>query len=155
MPIFLFACKEGKYKKDLCYILGINNVEGKLEKNIDKFAGFGEFYIIEIYDLSDRTIDSFINRSDKLLPEKEEYKNRKWESTPFDSTYKEIINMALNYYDGNKTIIQLQQEIQNIISDKNNYYSFYYKPDIYNPQYVQLFILDLYKKRIFIIESQF
>ena len=155
---FLISCQSKVYKDDLPKILGVEDVKITNSQGIDEFAGFGEGYTLEIYELSESTINAFINDASKILPEKNGtaagWLKHDWRSTPMDSSYIEIFNICLNYYSGNRKLEGLIVEIKKVLQKPDVYYSFYYKPDKDSPQDVLLFILDLQSRKLYIMDQQ-
>lgn len=155
----LSSCNNYFYKNDLPLILGIENVEIKNSQRIDEWAGMhGDGFILEIYELSETTIQAFINRSSKNIPNKKEngkiWKKYNWSKIPIDSSFREIFIMCLNYSSDNQKLKAQLNEIKKLIEKEGVYCSFYYRPDSENPQNVQLFILDVKGKKIYAIDQQ-
>lgn len=152
----LFGCQSNVFKDEVSELLNISNAEILSSKGIDEFGGFGEGYTIEVYELSDKTITDFKNKTTKELPVKKSdttWLKKDWSNTPIDSSFNEIFIMGLNYSSGNNKIETELKEIKQLMVKSEVYYSFYYKPDKENPQDVQLFILDIPSKRLYTIES--
>lgn len=155
--VLLFSCQSGVFKDKLPEILGISNVEIKDNHGTDEFGGFGEGYTLEIYELSESTVNSFIDRTSKILPDKKEkatWKKYDWQKTPVDSSYNEILIMSLNYSGGNKKLETELSEIKKVLEKPEVYYSFYYSPNKDNPQDAQFFVLDVQTGKLYVIESK-
>ncbi len=159
LSIYLFSilsCQSDLYKNDLSKILGISNIEITNNQGTDEFGGFGEGYSLEVYELSENTVNSFIKQSSKKLPDKiensVEWQKKDWSEIPADSSFNEIFIVCLNYSSGNKKLETQLNEIKTILNN-GAYYSFYFKPNKLNPQTVQLFIFDTKGKKLYIIDS--
>jgi len=154
----LSNCSKPFFKNELSQILGVDKIEIKdVHIVTDEFAGFGKSYSMEIYDLSDNTIYTFINEPSKQLPDKKEigkkWQKHLWSETAVDSGYNEIFGMALNYYNGDKKLENQLNEIKQLLGKTGVYYSFYYYPNKDNPNHVQLFVLDTEMKKFYAIDS--
>ena len=68
--ILIISCQNNFFKKDLSKILGNEDVEIEKSHSTDEFGGFGEGYTLEIYELSYKTVQTFINANSKVLPDK-------------------------------------------------------------------------------------
>lgn len=145
------------FKDDLSQILGVSDIEVKNSQGTDEFGGFGEGYTLEEYELSEKTVQAFINNASKTLPDKKEegknWQKKDWSKVPVDSSYSEILTMCLNYSSGSTKLETQLNEIKKMLEKIEVYYSFYYKPDEDNPQDAQLFILDVQSRKVYVIES--
>lgn len=151
---FLFcSCQHLLYKDKLDQILGINQINIEASKQIDEIGGFGEGKTIEIYTLSEATINNFINQSDKILPNKNNWFKYDWTQGNINSFCKPIIDLSLNYK-GETEIEDQLAEIKKSIPNANMYISFYYnEKDIELSTQAQLMILDLETKNLYIIDT--
>jgi hypothetical protein len=155
----LSSCNTSFFKDDLSQILGVEKVEIKNSQTLDEWAGMqGDGFILEIYDLSEKTVQAFKDKPLKNLPDKKEegkeWKKYNWSTFPVDSSYNEVFIMCLNYSsDSEKLKVQLN-EIKKLMGKEEVYYSFYYRPDKNNPQNVQLFILDIQSRKLYTIDQQ-
>jgi hypothetical protein len=158
--IFLCSCNTSFIKNDLPKILDVDKVEIKKSQILNEWAGIhGDGFILEIYKLSEKTIQNFEEKSLKKLPDKKEkdkiWQKYNWSTLPIDSSYNEIFIMCLNYFSNNAKIRNILTEIKELIEEeKRMYYSFYYRPNKENPQNVQLFILDIENKKLYVIDQQ-
>lgn len=152
------SCQSKVFKDELGHILGVEEVEIEESQGTNEFGGFGEGHSLEVYVLSERTVQAFVNKASKTLPNKnddEAWQKYDWDTAPFDSTYNEIMIMSLNYSSGNRKLETQLNDIKQVLKKGDNYYSFYYKPDKENPQDVQLFVLDVHNKKLYITDSSF
>jgi hypothetical protein len=159
LSILLGGCNSSFFKDDLSLILDVENVEIENYQTIDEWAGMqGEGFIFEVFELSEKTIQTFINQSSKNLPDKKEesenWQKYNWDKVPVNSSYKEIFSMCLNYSSNSQKIKVKLNELKKLIEKDGVYYSFYYKPEIENPQNVQLFILDIESRKFYVIDQQ-
>ncbi|MDB5232744.1 MAG: hypothetical protein JWN76_3549 [Chitinophagaceae bacterium] len=157
--LFLSSCNTSFIKDDLSSILGVEKVEIENRQTLDEWAGKqGDGFILEVYELSEKTVQTFIKQSSKNLPDKKEegknWQKYNWNKAPVDSSYNEVFIMCLNYSsDSEKLKVQLN-EIKKVMENEGVYYSFYYRPDKENPQNVQLFILDVQSRKLYTIDQQ-
>lgn len=158
--LFLSSCSTSFFKDDLSLKLDIEKVEIENSKTLDEWAGMqGDGFILEVYDLSEKTIQDFENKSSKELPDKKEkdenWQKYNWSKTPVDSSFNKVFIMCLNYSSDNQELKTQLNEIGKLIEREDGaYYSFYYKPDKENPQNVQLFILDSKNRKLYAIDQQ-
>jgi phage-related protein len=157
--IFLSSCNTSFLKDDLSSILGMEKVEIENNQTLDDWAGNqGEGFILEVYELSEKTVQTFINQSSKRLPDKKEkvknWQKYDWRIVPVDSSFNEVFIMCLNYSSDNQKLKTQLDEIKLLIKNEKVYYSFYYRPDKENPQNAQLFILDTKSRKFYAIDQQ-
>jgi hypothetical protein len=157
--LFLSSCSNSFFKDDLSFLLDVEKVEIENSKTLDEWAGMqGDGFILEVYDLSEKTIQAFENKSSKELPDKKEkdenWQKYNWTTPPVDISFNEVFIMCLNYSSDNQELKNQLNEIKKLIEKEGVYYSFYYKPDKENPQYVQLFILDSKSRKLYMIDQQ-
>ena len=153
------SCSTSYFKNDLSKILGIKDVEIENSQLFEEWAGVqGDGFILEIYTLSEKSVQSFEETSNKELPSKMGKNNiwhkYDWSSIPVDSSYSEIFIVCLNYFSSSDTIKIQLRKIQEIMCKEDVYYSFYYKPNKDNPQSVQLFVLDIQYRKLYAIDQQ-
>ncbi|MET0637360.1 MAG: hypothetical protein ABWZ25_15120 [Chitinophagaceae bacterium] len=151
----LVGCQSNVSKNEIPGLLNVSNAEIVNSKGTDDFGGFGEGYTIEFYELSDKTISDFKNKTTKELPLKKDdtaWQKKDWSKTPIDSSYNEIFIMVLNYDGGSKEIEIELKKIKLLVEKPDVYYSFYFKPDKDSPQDIELFILDLSGRKLYTIE---
>lgn len=157
--LFFSSCKTSFFKDDLSKILGVEKVEIENSQTLDEWGGVqGDGFILEVYELKENTVQAFINRSSKNLPDKNEegknWEKYNWSTIPIDSSYNEIFIMCLNYFSNSEKLKNQLNELKKILEKENVYYSFYYRPDKNNPQNVQLFILDIQSRKLYSIDQQ-
>lgn len=151
--VFFFGCQSSYFKNDLSQILGVEKVDVESFSSKDEFGGFGEGYTLEKYKLSKVTIDEFQGGRSKLLPVKDGgWQRYGWSKAPIDSSFKEVIYMPLSYYDGNKKLEIVLQQVKKSLERADVYYAFYYKSDRSNPQSVQLFVVDIRSRELYAID---
>lgn len=157
--LFLSSCNSLFFKDALSPILGVEKVEVENSQTLDEWAGVqGDGFILEVYELSEKTVQSFIKQSSKKLPDKKEknknWRKYDWSKTPIDSSYNEVFITCLNYSSNSKKLKAQLNEIKKLIEKEGVYYSFYYRPDKENPQAVQLFILDVQSRKFYAVDQQ-
>lgn len=151
----LGSCDTLVFKNELPEILGVNKIEIVANEVIaDISSTFGEGYGMEVYELSESTVQAFLNMTSKTLPDKgEKWQKHDWSKVPIDNSFSEVLDVALGYYNRDKDLETHLNAIKKMLVQGNAYYSFYYKPDRDNPQNVQLFVLDIQKKKLYAIDS--
>lgn len=157
--LFLSSCNTSFFKDDLTSILGVEKVEIENSQTLDEWAGAqGDGFILEVYELSEKTVQAFINLSSKNLPNKKEedkkWQKYDWRKVPVDSSYNEVFIMCLNYSSDRKKLKVQLNEIKKLMEKEGVYYSFYYRPNKENPQNVQLFILNVQSRKFYAIDQQ-
>ncbi|RZJ91412.1 MAG: hypothetical protein EOO20_05145 [Chryseobacterium sp.] len=157
--LFLSSCNVFFFKDALSPILGVEKVEVENSQTLDEWAGVqGDGFILEVYELSEKTVQSFIKQSSKNLPDKKEknknWRKYDWSKTPIDSSYNEVFIMSLNYSSNSEKLKVQLNEMRKLIEKEGVYYSFFYRPDKENPQAVQLFILDVQSRKFYAIDQQ-
>ena len=155
--IFLISCNSNK-ENELSFILDVKNVEIELSKETSDFGGFGEGYSLEVYVLSRKAIQSFVNKSNRILPKKkdpEKWHKYDWNTYPVDSSYNEVFTMGLNYSNGDLKLEKYLIGIKKTLLTPNIYCAFYYKPDERNPQDIELYILDIKTGKLYLIKASF
>ncbi|MBA3827724.1 MAG: hypothetical protein H0X33_02200 [Taibaiella sp.] len=157
--LFLSSCNTSFFKDDLSQILGVDKVEIENSQKLNEWAGRqGDGFVLEIYYLSEKTVRAFKDKPLKNLPDKreegKEWKKYNWSASPVDSSYNEVFIMCLNYSSNSEKLKVQLNEIKKLMGKKGVYYSFYYRPNKYNPQNVQLFILDIQSRKLYTIDQQ-
>lgn len=156
--LVLIGCHKPIFKERIPIIFGIDNFELKVIANFDEFGGFGEGYTFEIYEVSEGGIQAFINLKVKEISQYKDdssWKKVDWELAPADKLNEEVLIMCLNYANGNSKLKMFLTDAKKALQKEETYYSFYYKPNLENPQDVQLFIIDVRQKKLYVIESNF
>lgn len=153
--IWYFVPKPMKNESEIAKLLGISSVSLCSTNYYMEDFTIKDCDLIEIYDLTENTIASFVSQStfilyDEYYESRLNFKKINWRKSPIDSiAFKEVIDFALmdrrNYLQ-NSTI----ERIHNILNSKGAYYSFYYK--IGN---VAFYVLDIKSCRLYIIYFYF
>jgi hypothetical protein len=147
------------FEKDLRKILGLSHIKINNKQEFSEWKGFqGDGFILEIYDLSEETVNNFDNLSLKRLPNKKE-ENKKWRKHdwylfPIDSSYNEIFIMCLNYHSNSEEINCKLKQIKQLMRTNKFYCSFYYNSIQQNINSVQLFLLDVSEYKLYVIDQQ-
>lgn len=155
----LFSCNTAIFKDDLSEILGIEKVEIENIEVISECCGLqGDGYFLEIYELSEKTIDAFKNRAQKTLPNRKEqnenWQKNNWSKMPIDSAYNEIFDVCFNFLANDKKLKHQIDDLNELINHGNVYYSFYYKPNKESPQKVIFFLLDIQGHKLYVIDQK-
>lgn len=148
-----FSCQNLVYKDKLPQILGIPQIDIESSKQIDEFGGFGEGKTIEIYTLSETTVNNFINQSNKILPNKNNWFKCDWTCNNTDTVYKPIIDLSLKYRGGTE-IENYLAIISQLISNPNVFLSFYYnEKEVELSTQAQLMVLNVKTRKLYIIDT--
>ena len=132
-------------------------MEVEKKDQLEDWAGdHGKGYYIETYQLSDNTIEAFKNNASKRLPDNDDlsWKKVEWRKVPVDSSCREALSVVVDYQATERKIGIYINEIKKVLELKEAFYSFYYKPDIENPNHVQFFILDIQGKKLYAVDSK-
>lgn len=152
----LTACQSNFFEKKISKILDIDDVEVINVTKYEEWAGSqGDGYIMEVYELSEKTIAAFLEKSTQLpLKEggKKKWGNYGWGKWQNDSLYNEVISLGLNYNAEDEQINKQLNILKEVI--KGSYIAFYYSPNRDNPNNIELFILDADNKKLYAIEHQ-
>jgi len=157
--LLFFGCQPPFFKEDLPKVLGIKSINANRTYVIDDFAGLGEWYILETYELSEETVNEFILHSKKILPERYvdsiAMQKKDWAITPFDTSYHDILFASINYVNGDYSLERYLKAIDKTMVKKNVYYSAYYFPSKDFPERTVLFVLDIGRRNLHVIETKF
>lgn len=152
----IFGCTNYKFQNSLSEILNTTSVEIVNKSVIDEIGGMGEGFAIEEYVLSEKTIKFFVQNKDRILKPKENWISINWNLTPIDTLYSEVYTFGLNYSSGNKNVVSKIDELKKVVSKKSDvYYSFYCKPEIAAPQSIELHLLDIAERKLYIIDASY
>lgn len=143
------------YLNKITQILDVENVEIK-SKSIVESLGIGEWYICETYNLAQENLNVFFaeKKQNKLYLTDSLWIRKDWDKLPINSQYNEIRDMVVNYM-ATKKIEQRTNEMHQIISGNEGYYSFLCQPSIENPQKVLFFLLDKKNNKLFVVDLNF
>lgn len=140
-----------KSEKDVALIIGISDVEIRSSQSSSESFLIHDFDDLEIYELSDSTINLFLSQSTFILYEdfyekRHKYQKKNWEQTPIDTVnYAEVLDWALvnrNDYFRDKCV----KQIKKLLLSQHAYYAFYYvRGD------VAFYILDTFEDKLYII----
>jgi hypothetical protein len=135
-------------------VLNVDNVNVKFKKRIDVSGGLRKSYLLEVYELSDNTVNNFM-MSNKSLPTNNEY--GPWEKYGWYNS-SENIEDAIRYIvlasDWGSDELKLQLDtINQILDTGRGFYGFYCKPSRKEPESVQLYVLDTLKNNLYIMDS--
>jgi hypothetical protein len=151
---FFTSCQNAVFYNKIPKILGLSKITIEKYEVIDELGGFGEGYALEEYTLSEKTIKEFESLKSKELPEKKDtiknWSRKNW--SRFIESDSEIFSIGLNYLSKNERIQFKITTIKKVLQEQKFYYSFYCRPDETNPQDIQLFILDVSNRKLYIIE---
>lgn len=150
---FVLGCSKYKYESEIGIILNLTSVKIEDKTLYDEFGGMGEGYSIEEYVLASSNINSFLSNSNKKLPKKDEYLIKDWAKLTYDSLQNEVFTIALGYSSGNEKIRDKLKSIkEEMQSSSDLYYSYYCKPEIEQPQSIELFIINTTTKKLYVFD---
>jgi hypothetical protein len=156
IPLVCVACEQPIFKSKICALINVKNCVAHSVESINQFGGFGEGFILEIYEISEESAIEFINDPSKKLPDPEgdaTWEKVNWLNSALDSSHIGLISMTLHYSNGNAELKKKLSKIEELIGANNVFHAFYCKPDLDNPQDTQLFVLDCNTRRMYVIES--
>jgi hypothetical protein len=152
--IFFDGCHD-PLQENIPLILCISDAEIKSTKTINDYSCTNEGITIKIYELSDITVEKFINTTKTLPINKEDttWVNFGWYVTPIDSFYKGVFD-HLNYMSPTN-VEKTLKTIKNELNENNTFYAFYIRKfdETIEPLEVQIFVLNPVKKKLYIIIS--
>jgi hypothetical protein len=151
---FFNGCYDPFGEEYVSFILCVNNAEVKKIKTLNYGLAY-EGLAINIYELSDATVEEFIYNTNKILPVNKDtaWVNFGWYITPIDSCYKGVFD-HLNWV-STTNIEKILQVIKNELKENNIFYAFYIRKfdKKIEPLEVQLFILNPITKKLYMVES--
>jgi len=150
--IFLTSCSEGKL--DLKDVLGTEiDLINKDYEYGDYLTFSGEGYAGLLYSLSDTEMNSVINKisSQELPLEKELFKRQFWTKTPINKKSEDVVSLISSYHSKDKEFLKFQKELKSIITNNDNYFSYYYKETEGNIYDIELYLLDTKNNKIYIV----
>lgn len=154
---FLVGCGNFMYNNDeLKDILGVDvKVQSKLY-SYEEISGMqGEGYILNQYLLSDETVVQFKDLKDKQsFPKMNSYK-KGWELLTWNnfSFYNSnILNLLTVFEQHNNTeLLEKVRELKMDITQKDNFYSIFYKDSLNDPYAVEFYILNPHTKTLWVV----
>lgn len=159
--IFLDSCSNRVFEHQIAYLLGVKNTKVEIIFTSESFGGFGEGYTLEVYKISEKTGESFIKKSSKVLPDKnlkgQNWHKSNWQKNPIKKSELKKLEIIFDYR-SNSQLTEKIDKIKNLIDkkDKHIFYAYYYKPDSENKDYIEdaeLFIIDLSDKKFYALAS--
>lgn len=148
--LFLASCSEKKL--ELKNVLGVEiDLANKDYEYGDYLSFSGEGYTGLVYSLSNTAIDSIVNRieNQELPLEKQSFNRQVWTKTPIKKD--DIITLVSSYYSKDKKFLKFQKEVEEIATESNGYFSYYYKDSDGNIEDIELYLLDLTRNKIYIV----
>jgi hypothetical protein len=138
-------------------ILGVNSVSFENEFKKDEFLSFsGEGYSINVLNLSDITINEFLNSVDKAKYPvyRNGFKTIRWKKTPMSPEFKETKELVIKYFVQDTKRKNYQREIAEVMNSNDAYYSFYYKSVEDNILEIVFFLVDVKTKKMYIVNNK-
>ena len=146
------------------YLEGLFDTVAKLGKTnyeYDSLRSFnGDGYSISVYELPDSIRRRFDGADERLLlefPKRPQYRSHwrteHWRAAPFDPAFQKYLDFALSSYDARQaTGLAAQFEaIREAVSRKRTYYGFFTYDHGERPGDIDLFIVDLERGQLYMI----
>jgi len=158
LSVILFSCDRDPYNEvNLRSVLGVNVEIKKKILYDDSWSGIqGEGFTIYGYELSEETIERFINNKEKSFfsqsLQDQDWKSYGWESTPVKNEYEEISNMLTTYWNGHSKQQAIVNKIKPILNNVGSYYAFRSKGGIEYPSFVKFFLINPTEKMLYVFE---
>lgn len=141
------------YDNDLEQILGVKQVAIENKEIVDSWA-VGEWYVCESYELDKMSLGSFLSmpapRNNIYLSE-DEWIRVNWEKLPINNAYSAVESMIVNYA-ANASLNKIINEMKNVLSSNNGYYSFLVQPSLDIPEKILFCLLDIKGHRLYIVD---
>ena len=154
--LILISCNnDSVYKNKYSKLLGIDSsAKVEIVEINDEFGGFGEGFSIEVYNLDKASVDKFLSKDNKDLPDNHNGWNKYgWDTVALDTSYDFVLAITFNRGTKNSTLSNKLETIKQKLSTEGCYYAFYYYPGLENVRKVKFFILDSLNTRFYAIES--
>jgi hypothetical protein len=154
MVVFLTSCSETKL--DLKDVLGAEiDLVNKDYEYGDYLSFSGEGYSGLLYSISDAEMDSLISSINTgALPQKREsFKVQLWSETPIIKQSEEVVTLVSSYFSKNKEFLKFQESLREVITENDNYFSYYYKETEGNIDDIELYVLDTENNKIYIVRN--
>ena len=120
----LNSCQNFVFEKDLNKLLGVTNVVVEQREIVEEVGGIhGEGYTIEVYKLSEKTIEHFNKKTDKILPTHEDsnaWKKIGWLPTPIETSYSEVTSIITDYVASEEKLKARIDTIKKAIKTRGN-----------------------------------
>lgn len=148
--IYNFFEYKPKKETEIANILGISSAS---IVSFDYYEDWNlkDYDVVEVYVLSDATINEFITNSSLILSDKSHephlWEKINWCNTPIDLTkWDYIYEMVFMSSRANTKSNKWIEEIKHILNTSNNFYSFYYKND---GATISFFTLSIKEKKMY------
>jgi hypothetical protein len=153
---FLFSCSSNLYKDKIGLILGLKHIVVESSSSLNQDSGIrGKGLAIESYKLEVKSVNEFLDSPNKTMAYSERnYCTINWKKVNIlDSSYVHVFDLVLNYLSGNTQVDRKCEEIKELLAKPTTFYSFNYKPNLEDPNYVHLFVLDSKAGILYILDS--
>lgn len=141
------------YANNLNQILGLEHVAIEDKKLADSWA-VGEWYICESYRLDSASIRSFLSITapkNNFYLSDNKWKRVNWEKLPVKDAYSDIVSMIVNYA-ANASVNKTINDIKNVLTFNNGYYSFLAQPSASNPEKILFCLLDIKGRCLYVVD---
>ena len=146
------------------YLVGLFDTKAKLGRTSYEYASprsfNGDGYTISVYDLPDSVRRRFQNADQRLLQEfpkrpryRSHWRTEHWREAPFDPALQKYLDFALSSYDANQAESLSAQfdAIREALAHKRTFYGFFTFDHGDYPGDIDLFIVDLERGRLYMI----
>lgn len=123
--LILQACSNPIFEQKLDKVLGVRFPQAKLVYLEDEFAGFGEGYALEVYQLSESTLKNFETLKTKNLllhVDEEGWEVSGWYCAPIISDFHEVASVLS--YSGGVELVKHFNQMEQLLKSDNAYYAF-------------------------------
>lgn len=141
------------YDNDLEQILGVKQVAIENKKLVDSWA-VGEWYVCESYELDKMSLSSFLSMpapKNNIYLSDDKWIRVDWERLPVNDAYSAVESMIINYA-ANASLNRIINEIKNVLSSNNGYYSFLVQPSLDIPEKILFCLLDVKGHRLYVVD---
>ena len=134
--------------------MGLNvEIKKKIFNSEDSINSQGEGFSIEVITYNKKHSDSlFVNKDSYPISYdlRHDWKISKWQKTPLVN--KNVLELLFNYNINDKLIKEELINLKNVLNSSSNYISYYFKESDGNIYAIDICVLDIKNKKIYIFE---
>lgn len=150
----LMGCSSTANQEYFNKTMGLNiEIKKKIFSSEDSISPQGEGFSMEIITFDKKNTDSLFVNSDnypKSYDLRENWKISKWQKTPLVN--KDVSELLFNYDISDTAIKKELANLKLLINSKNNYISYYFKESNGNIYAIDICVLDIENKKIYLCE---